>query len=115
MIENLLQETKCVLTQNNKTLDDVLWVGSNHLTYNENHDYTPVFTRTSVEEFIARADRNYDDGFGGAEVNESLILVGKDFWLERGEYDGSEWWEYKQFPNFDDYSEGKVPIFNGID
>lgn len=27
-----------------------------------------------------------------------LIVVGKDFWLERHEYDGSEWWEFKSIP-----------------
>lgn len=24
---------------------------------------------------------------------EDLVIVGKDFWLSREEYDGSEWWE----------------------
>ena len=28
----------------------------------------------------------------------SLVVVGKDFWLERNNYDGSEWWEFKQVP-----------------
>ena len=27
-----------------------------------------------------------------------LLIVGKDFWLERVEYDGSEWWEFKTMP-----------------
>lgn len=26
------------------------------------------------------------------------VVVGKDFWLERGEYDGSEWWSFKTTP-----------------
>ena len=26
------------------------------------------------------------------------MVVGNNWWLERHEYDGSEWWEYKQFP-----------------
>jgi hypothetical protein len=41
---------------------------------------------------------NYDDGFGGNEIPLSLVVVGDDWWLERGEYDGSEWWEFKRLP-----------------
>jgi hypothetical protein len=34
----------------------------------------------------------------GVEIDMGLIVVGKDFWLERHEYDGSEWWEFKSIP-----------------
>lgn len=37
---------------------------------------------------------NYGSGF----VATDLVVVGKNWWLERGEYDGSEWWEYKESP-----------------
>ena len=51
-------------------------------------------------EAFARAAKNYnyDEGYGGNEVNMNLKVVGKDWWLERHEYDGSEWWEYKSIP-----------------
>ena len=39
----------------------------------------------------------YDSGYGGAEV-PNFKVVGKGWWLERGEYDGSEWWEFKKLP-----------------
>ena len=42
--------------------------------------------------------RSLINGFGGAEVNENLFVVGADWWLERHEYDGSEWWEFKTLP-----------------
>ena len=42
-------------------------------------------------------DRDYDSGFGGQELFGTITF--KDgTWLERGEYDGSEWWEYKTTP-----------------
>jgi hypothetical protein len=28
-----------------------------------------------------------------------LEIVGDDWWLERHEYDGAEWWEYKTKPS----------------
>jgi hypothetical protein len=26
------------------------------------------------------------------------MVIGSDWWLERHEYDGSEWWEFKSLP-----------------
>lgn len=33
-------------------------------------------------------------GYGAQEVAKDLVLIGDDFWMERAEYDGSEWWEF---------------------
>lgn len=106
MLINLLQETINVLAEHNKTMSDVLWVGSTGISGRE-----IVKTRTTVEDFISKANKDYDNGYGGEEVNTRLILVRKDFWLERAEYDGSEWWEYKEFPEIDKHQEGDVLVF----
>ena len=82
---NLLEETISVLARNGKEPKDVIWVGS------EDGWFT-------WEDFCQVADTEYDSGFGGAEVARDLVIVGQDFWLERGEYDGSEWWECKTWP-----------------
>ena len=82
---NLLKETKEILTEHGLTLNDIKWVGC-------------VKFRIPIEQFINLANDNYDDGFGAAEVAEDLIVVGNDWWLERKEYDGAEWWEFKQYP-----------------
>lgn len=37
-------------------------------------------------------------GYGAAHVPTDLAIVGKGWWLERGEYDGSEWWNFKETP-----------------
>lgn len=82
---NLLQETKRVLKNYGHTLSDIVWVGCK--------DY-----RIEIKQFIELADVIYDDGYGGEEVATDLLVVGTDWWLERHEYDGSEWWEYKTLP-----------------
>lgn len=52
----------------------------------------------SFEKFKELAKNiNYDSGYGSAEVND-IVIVGDNWWLERGEYDGSEWWEFKTIP-----------------
>jgi hypothetical protein len=82
---NLLAETVAFIEKMEHTVSDVRWVGNDRywLTW---------------DEFAAIADVEYDSGFGGAEVPQSLMVVGDDWWLERHEYDGSEWWEYKMMP-----------------
>ncbi len=87
---NLLQETLDVL--NKHSLDptvDVSWVGA--------LDGSLV---CSWNDFVTMAkDLEYDNGFGGQEILPSLVIVGKaGWWLERGEYDGSEWWEFNKTP-----------------
>jgi len=82
---NLLKETIEILSGYKKTPSDILWIGTNksYMTW---------------DDFEKEANFEYDDGFGGEKINTSLLVVGKNFWLERHEYDGSEWWEYKEQP-----------------
>lgn len=57
-------------------------------------------TRTKDDEhkFLETlASINYDNGYGSQELFGTIVF--KDgTWLERGEYDGSEWWEYRKLP-----------------
>lgn len=32
------------------------------------------------------------------DVLEDFVVVGDNWWIERHEYDGNEWWEYKEKP-----------------
>ena len=57
-------------------------------------------TRTEADEikFLETLDSiNYDNGYGGQELFGNIVF--KDgTWLERGEYDGSEWWRLCKCP-----------------
>jgi hypothetical protein len=86
-MRNLLEETIAILWGEGKTPSDVEWVGS------ENGQYA-----ISWDEFKEISNVQYDAGFGGQEIISDLVVVGKDFWLSRGEYDGSEWWDYNTMP-----------------
>ncbi len=82
---NLLEETRDTLKESSIKESEVLWVGSKKIWF-------------TWEEFVSLANVEYSCGYGCAEIARDLIIVGKDFWLERGEYDGSEWWEFKRMP-----------------
>jgi len=107
---NLLQETIEYLKYHGHTLDDIKFIMSN-----ENNYYYSL-QKTVQENFYAKVNAeilknilnvNYDSGYGSQNINRDLKLVGDDFWLERHEYDGSEWWEFKKFPEYK--SEFEVP------
>ncbi|MCW3140695.1 MAG: hypothetical protein N2V72_00725 [Methanophagales archaeon] len=86
MKKNLLKETLEVLWQHGKKSKDVKWCG------------IPGFGYCSWSEFAAVADTEYDSGYGATKVEKDLVIVGEDWWLERREYDGSSWWEFKTLP-----------------
>lgn len=84
-MDNLREETLRVLKEHNKTIEDIKFICSGD-------------KNIPIDMFFIKADRMYDDGYGGTEVDQSLMIVGDNWWLERGEYDGSEWWEFKIIP-----------------
>ena len=57
-------------------------------------------TGYSIEEwdqFLSDIDEEYDDGYGGQELF-GTIWYKDGTWSTRGEYDGSEWWDYHSVP-----------------
>lgn len=48
--------------------------------------------------FLNELNFEYDGGYGGQELFGNVWLE-DGTWLERGEYDGSEWWEHKVCPD----------------
>ena len=68
--------------------------------YSDNQDRYNLcknFRAEDYEEFLKFLDRLYDNGYGGQELFGTVWLT-DGTWLERGEYDGSEWWEHKVCP-----------------
>lgn len=84
---NLLQETLNDLKENGKNSADVRWVGR-----------ASINAKCGWDEFVKQANFEYENGYGSAEIPGDLIVAGDDWWLERAEYDGSEWWKFKTFP-----------------
>lgn len=57
------------------------------------------YNKDNYNEFLELLNFDYDDGFGGQEL-EGTIWYTDGTWSSRGEYDGSEWWEYHKRPKF---------------
>lgn len=94
---NFLEETK--LSMGPKKSQDIDWIGSMDGEY-----------AMTWEEFEKLANFEYDGGFGSQKIASDLVIVFKDgSYLERAEYDGSEWWEFKTQP---EKKENAKPITN---
>ena len=82
---NLRNETLEVLQRNGKRRSDVKYVCGDDF-------------RISREQFWKLADTEYDP-YGAPEIATDLTLIGEDFWMERGEYDGVEVWDFHTMPD----------------
>ena len=51
---------------------------------------------------LQRLDIEYNSGFGGQELF-GIIKFKDGTWATRGEYDGSEWWEYNKPPIYEEF------------
>lgn len=60
------------------------------------------YSETGYENFLTLLDFEYDDEYGGQKLF-GIIWYKDGTWSERGEYDGSEWWEYKKVPEIPSY------------
>lgn len=85
-MKNFRLETLDVLAAHNKGPNDVIWVGTKQF-------------EIPIDEFWKLADIQYDEGYGAAEIAGDLIVAGADWWLERREYDGAEWWAFVMKPD----------------
>ena len=82
---NLLKETLDVLRKNGKEPIEIVWIGCKDF-------------EIPISNFYEMANVEYNNGYGSAKVPLDLVVVGEDWWLERAEYDGSEWWVFKEKP-----------------
>lgn len=84
---NLWEETNKALKAKSKSFNDVVAICGNDF-------------QITKEDFKKYSKTEYDNGYGSPQVAEDLVIIGDDFWLERHEYDGAEWWEFKDMPNY---------------
>lgn len=55
------------------------------------------YAEVELDAFLDSLDFEYDNGYGGQQLFGTVWLT-DGTWMERGEYDGSEWWEHRVCP-----------------
>jgi hypothetical protein len=71
--------------------------GDKYDSSNKQFLLTTGWTKDDWDEFISGLNFEYDSGYGGQELFGTIWYI-DGTWSERGEYDGSEWWEYHICP-----------------
>ena len=99
---NALQELGRLLAENHLQDDDIeaaTFDFNTGYSANTSQAFNLPMGHTSEQrrEFMENINREYDSGYGGQELYGTIWFKGAT-WAERGEYDGSEWWEYRQRP-----------------
>ena len=70
---------------------------------NGKHTYLPAgFSADEFADFLKEIDFDYDDGYGCQELFGN-VWFDDGSWLDRGEYDGAEWWSYRRIPEIPAY------------
>ena len=60
----------------------------------------PTRIEGTLEEVVPQLNIDYDSGYGGQELF-GYIWYKDGTWSDRGEYDGSEWWQHQERPSKD--------------
>lgn len=55
------------------------------------------YSDTEYNNFLSLLNFEYDSGYGSQELG-GVIWYEDGSWSDRGEYDGSEWWQYQHVP-----------------
>ena len=89
MVINLLKETEKAFAEHHYDWDDVSFIACQDFSI-------------SIENFReVAAAANYETGYGAQIVARDLVIVMRDgHWFSRGEYDGSEWWQFNRRPRY---------------
>lgn len=94
-----------------ETMEIIKEIGAEVLAYKFMRVMDPFFEKGNPKTFKGKGEINwekipakllqYDDGFG-CQYWRGIILLSNNTWLERAEYDGSEWWEHNEAPTVKD-------------
>jgi hypothetical protein len=84
--------TKALVKAAHITLGDDYWKDVERTV-----DLKVKYTLVDYQRFLQALDFSYNSGYGGQELY-GIIWYTDGTWSSRGEYDGSEWWEYNKCP-----------------
>lgn len=62
------------------------------------HSLKKGYSEEDYQAFLKSIDFDYYNGYGGQNV-DGTIWCEDGIWFDRGEYDGSEWWQGHQYPD----------------
>ena len=65
------------------------------------------YSEHQLKKFLKALDFEYNNGYG-TQYLEGVVWLKDGTWLDRHEYDGSEWWVHRACPEIPDHLKGVV-------
>lgn len=98
---NLYKKTVDTLAKYGLSITDVEWVQDSDYDYQTKVSTTYEIPIADFIEWAKDTEVKDDYGENGEYISTSLMIVGKDWWLERRQDDDCciTWWEYKSMPS----------------
>jgi len=92
---DLLKETTEIMDRSNLFIEDI-----EYINYGDDWDSKITMGSYDWEWFLeyCKDYTNYDNGYGTPKIGNIEIVFNNGTWLDRGEYDGSEWWDVLSTP-----------------
>ena len=83
--------------------NNIVWA---HIDCNGKFAHLPTgYSWEELRDFLTElGTMEYDNGFGFQQLG-GVVALTKGEWLSRGEYDGSEWWDWNVYPKEENYVE----------
>ena len=103
-----LERNKSVIKCATISGDNSHWYHDEHINNVMDINLREGYSIGEYEEFLHKLDFEYDNGYGGQVLHGTVWLIEEGAWLNRGEYDGSEWWEYNKCPQVPDELKSKL-------
>lgn len=97
-LEGILESGNSKIVCANIEIDPHTWYGGETSSKRLKVGYS----EEDYNKFMESLDFEYDAGYGMQELGGTVWLEDGS-WLERAEYDGSEWWTLKYCPEIPDY------------
>ncbi len=69
------------------------------IEYCKYYSDAPLRLEGGLKDVLPMLEFEYDCGFGSQELN-GYIWYTDGTWSNRGEYDGSEWWQHQSRPDY---------------
>ena len=114
-MENVNTELLEAIVQSGHTLADVSWVVLELADESWGNKPVATINTDNIDDALSGfGGLEYDDGYGSQMLFGTLVF-NDHTWLERGEYDGSEWWTFCQVPVRPGFKPEETQVFEEFD